>query len=104
MDELTESLLHGNIGTACLLGVAVGYFAKKILRIGLSLLGGLIVLLFVCEHFGMISIHVDSLNQVAKTTIEGTNNFVHFLTFYLENYKNQGISAIGGFFIGLKLG
>ena len=104
MDEITESLQGGHVGTSFLIGLAVGYFAKKVLRLGLVLMGAVIVLLFVCEHFGIISIHVDTLNQFANTTIAATQNTGHFLTSNLDHYRSQGISALGGFVVGLKLG
>jgi uncharacterized membrane protein (Fun14 family) len=63
-DIFTSNYIFENIGTPFVIGLAVGYFAKKLLLISLFLCGGAIVLLFVSEYFGMTQISDANLHPV----------------------------------------
>jgi uncharacterized membrane protein (Fun14 family) len=67
-DIFTSNYIFENIGTPFVIGLAVGYFAKKMLLISLFLCGGAIVLLFVSEYFGMAQISDANLQQAADKT------------------------------------
>ena len=54
-DVFPSALLLTNVGVPFVIGVAVGYFAKKMLRVALFLGGAAIVLLFVSEYYGIMS-------------------------------------------------
>ena len=87
-----------------MIGLAVGYFAKKVIRFGLLLSGAIIALLFILEHFGVISVNSDNLQLLATSATETAKSSSDFLTANLNKYSSQGLSAVGGFFVGLKLG
>ena len=104
LDELSGSLLLTNVGTPFLIGLAVGYFAKKVIRLGLAVSGAVIALLFVLEHFGIISVNIGHLQALAGSAAETAKTSSEFLTANLKQYSSQGVSAVAGFFVGLKLG
>ena len=52
-DIFPSEFLLTNVGAPFVIGVAVGYFAKKMLRVALLLGGAAIVLLFMSEYYGV---------------------------------------------------
>ena len=103
-DIFTSNYIFENIGTPFVIGLAVGYFAKKMLLISLFLCGGAIVLLFVSEYFGMTQISDANLQQAADTATDAAKQSGDFLIKRLSNFTSKGVSATGGFFVGFKLG
>lgn len=103
VDDFTSSIL-GNIGTPFAIGLAVGYFAKKIMRLGLLVSGTMIASLFIMEHFGIISINVDHLQMLASHATDSVKTTSDFLIDKLKTFDSQGISVVSGFILGLKLG
>ncbi|MCI0655284.1 MAG: hypothetical protein L0Y39_12545 [Methylococcaceae bacterium] len=99
-----------SLGGGAFLGMAIGYFAKKALKITLFLTGLLLVGYVALVYMGIaplvavgdISPHLDETgNQVAR--------FGSFLFAWLSSYDtaqvgSAGVGAVGGFFIGWKMG
>ena len=100
---LSEFLLT-NVGAPFVIGLAVGYFSKKMLRVALFLGGAAIVLLFMSEYYGVISLSRDKLGEVVHEATGGVKSFGDFLVTRLGSITSKGVSAVGGFFVGLKLG
>ena len=99
----TPSLLS-NIGSPFILGIAVGYFAKKMLRTALFLGGGMVVILFVAEYYGVVHITDTQLLHVTDIATEAAKNSSDFLLDRLSLFTVKGISATGGFVFGFKMG
>ncbi|MEI7797035.1 MAG: FUN14 domain-containing protein [Methylococcaceae bacterium] len=99
----TPSLL-GNIGTPFLLGIAVGYFAKKMLRTTLFLGGGVVVMLFVAEYYGIVHITDTELLHATDLATEAAKSSGDFLLDRLSRFTVKGVSATGGFVLGFKMG
>lgn len=99
----TPSLIT-NIGAPFLLGIAVGYFAKKMLRTALFLGGGLVVLLFVAEYYGVVHVTDSQLLHATDVAAEAAKNSSDFLLERLSGFTAKGISATGGFILGFKMG
>jgi uncharacterized membrane protein (Fun14 family) len=99
----TPSLLS-NIGSPFILGIAVGYFAKKMLRTALFLGGGMVVILFVAEYYGVVHITDTQLLHVTDIATEAAKNSSDFLLDRLSLFTVKGISATGGFVLGFKMG
>ena len=99
----TPSLLS-NIGSPFILGIAVGYFAKKMLRTALFLGGGMVVILFVAEYYGVVHITATQLLHVTDIAAEAAKNSSDFLLDRLSLFTVKGISATGGFVFGFKMG
>ena len=94
-----------DMGSGFVMGLAVGYFFKKSIKIVLFLLGIALVLLFALDQFELIELHKEQLSQ---TVDAGTGMFKQFgllLKQKLEEFGAVGTgSAIAGFALGIKMG
>jgi len=103
-DIFSPDFMIGNVGTPFIMGLAVGYFAKKMLLMTLLLCGAAIVLLFVGEYYGIAEINDLNLQQAANSATVVAKQSGDFLVKRLSNITSKGVSAAGGFFVGFKLG
>jgi len=103
-DIFSSAFLLGNIGAPFVIGMAVGYFAKKMLRTALFLAGAAIVLLFVSEYYGVIEISAAELQHVADSATDAAKSSGDFLVNRLSSITSRGVSGVAGFFVGFKLG
>ena len=103
-DIFSSDFMIGNVGTPFVMGLAVGYFAKKMLLMTLFLCGAAIVLLFVGEYYGITEISDINLQQAANTATEAAKQSGDFLIKRLSSITSKGVSAVGGFFVGFKVG
>ncbi len=104
MNEDTSTFLLTNVGAPFAIGLAVGFFAKKAIKVALFLAGGAIVLLFVSEYYGYGGIDNESLKNMASTATNTAKQSGDFLVDRLSHITGKGLSAVAGFFAGLKLG
>jgi uncharacterized membrane protein (Fun14 family) len=104
LDFLSAPFLLGNVGAPFVIGLAVGYFAKKMLKIALFLAGGAIVLLFVTEYYGVTTLSDQGLQSAANTATNMARESGGFLMERLSRISAKGVSATAGFFVGLKFG
>ena len=100
----TSDFMVGNVGAPFAMGLAVGYFAKKMLLTALFLCGATIVLLFVCEYYGVTEISDVNLQEAADSATDAVKKSGDFLVKRLSGITSKGVSAAGGFFVGFKLG
>ncbi len=100
----TSDYLMNNIGTPFAIGLAVGYFAKKMFLISLFLFGATIVVLFVSEHYGITEIHDINLQHAADSATHTVKESSDFLINRLSKITTKGVSAVGGFLVGFKIG
>ncbi len=103
-DFFSTPMLLTNIGAPFLLGIAVGYFAKKMLRTALFLGGGIVVLLFVAEYYGVVHITDTELLRATDVATEAAKSSGDFLLDRLSRFTVKGVSATGGFALGFKMG
>lgn len=103
-DIFSSTFLLGNVGAPFILGMAVGYFAKKMLRTALFIGGGIVVLLFAAEYYGVISINDSALENAASSAAQAAKDSSGFLLDRLGVFTSRGVSGVGGFYIGFKLG
>jgi uncharacterized membrane protein (Fun14 family) len=103
-DFFSTPFLLGSVGAPFIIGMAVGYFAKKMLKIALFIGGGAIVLLFISEYYGVVQISDDGLQHAADMATDAAKSSSHFLVTRLSSITSKGVSAAVGFFAGLKLG
>ncbi len=104
MNEETTDFLLTTVGAPFAIGLAVGFFAKKALKIVLFIAGAGLVALFVSEYYGYGSIDNESLRNMADTATTGAKQSGDFLMDRLSNIGGKGISATAGFLAGLKMG
>ncbi|WP_340122938.1 FUN14 domain-containing protein [Methylobacter svalbardensis] len=103
-DIFSSTFLIGSVGAPFVIGLAVGYFAKKMLRTALFLGGATIVLLFIAEHYDVIDITDEKLQHAASAATEAAKSSGGFLVDRLTSITSKGASGVGGFFVGFKLG
>ncbi|MFU8788139.1 MAG: FUN14 domain-containing protein [Methylobacter sp.] len=103
-DIFSSAFLLGNVGAPFVIGLAVGYFAKKMLRMALFLGGGLVVLLFVAESYEVIDITDEKLQYAATAATDVAKRSSDFLVDRLTRISSKGLSGAGGFFCGLRVG
>lgn len=103
-DFLSSTFLLGNVGAPFVIGLAVGYFAKKMLRLALFLGGAAIVLLFVTEYYGLTDMTDEKLQSAANAASHAAQQSGGFLVERLSHITSKGVSGVAGFFVGLKFG
>ena len=102
-DLFSSPSLITNVSAPFLLGIAVGYFAKKMLRTALFLGGGIVVLLFVAEYYGVVHITDSQLLHATDVAAEAAKSSSDFLLDRLSRFTVKGVSATGGFILGFKI-
>jgi len=103
-DIFSAPSLIGNVGAPFLLGIAVGYFAKKMLRTALFLGGGIVVILFVAEYYGVVHISDTQLLHATDVAADAAKSSSDFLLERLSRFTVKGVSATAGFVLGFKMG
>jgi uncharacterized membrane protein (Fun14 family) len=103
-DIFSSTFLIGNVGAPFVIGLAVGYFAKKMLRTMLFLGGAAVVLLFAAEYYDIINITDEKLQHAATVATEAAKSSGGFLVDRLTSITSKGVSGAGGFFVGFKMG
>jgi uncharacterized membrane protein (Fun14 family) len=103
-DIFSMPFLMGNVGAPFVIGLAVGYFAKKMLKTALFIGGGLIVLMFAGEYYGVISISNAQLEHAADVATQAAKDSGEFLADRLSTITTRGVSTAAGFALGFKLG
>lgn len=104
IDIFSSDFLLGSVGAPFLIGAAVGYFAKKMLKVALFIGGAAIVLMFVGEYYHVIDISDADLQNAAESVAEGAKESGGFLVDRLTRITSKGVSAVGGFAVGFKFG
>jgi uncharacterized membrane protein (Fun14 family) len=100
-----EMFPYLEMGTGFLIGLSVGYVLKKSFKVLLFLTGIALIAVFVLESQGVIVLNE---TQLQESVSHGMNTFKHFALFLKERLErfevSSGLSAVAGFFIGLKMG
>jgi uncharacterized membrane protein (Fun14 family) len=104
MNENSTNYLFDDIGAPFAIGLAVGFFAKKALKIALFLGGMAIVLLFTTEYYGLTQVGDEQLKHAANAATDAARQSGNFLVDRLSHITSKGVSATVGFFAGLKMG
>ncbi|MDD4914659.1 MAG: FUN14 domain-containing protein [Methylococcales bacterium] len=103
-DIFSSSFLMGNVGAPFVIGMAVGFFAKKMLQMALFVGGLILVILFVAEYYEIITINNNVLQDAASSLMHSARDSGGFLLDRLSAITSQGVSGVGGFYVGFKLG
>ncbi|MGR8941276.1 MAG: FUN14 domain-containing protein [Gammaproteobacteria bacterium] len=103
-DIFSSPFLLGSVGAPFVIGMAVGYFAKKMLKTALFIGGGLVVLMFAGEYYGILNISQAQLEHAAGAATQAAKASGSFLVDRLSTITTRGVSAVAGFSLGFKLG
>ena len=104
MNEESQPLIpYLELGSAFVLGLAVGYVVKKSFKLLLFLFGLGLGLVFFLEYQGAVNVNEENLQNVATMGTKGFQSTLVFLQNRLDQYKGTGsMSAIAGVLVGLK--
>jgi len=103
-DLLSAQFFLGNVGAPFAIGMAVGYFAKKMLKTALFVGGGLVVLMFAGEYYGVLNVNGAQLEFFAGEASQVARDSGNFLLSRVSTITTQGVSTATGFALGFKLG
>ncbi len=108
-DVFKPDFIIDNVGGPFIIGLAVGFFAKKMFKIALFCLGALVVVLFMLQYFDFKGSQDINFQEVGDSFIGSVKQGFELLNERLSKIQSnkktiQGGSAVGGFFIGFKLG
>lgn len=103
-DMFSSAFLLGNVGTPFIIGLAVGYFAKKMLKMALFIGGAAVAGLFAAEYYGIVHISDAELQNVANSATHAAQSSGDFLARRLSGITTKGVTGAAGFFVGFKLG
>jgi uncharacterized membrane protein (Fun14 family) len=99
-----------SLGGGAFLGMAIGYFAKKALKITLFLTGLVVVGYVALAYMGAVPlVDVGDMSPYVDETGHRVARFASFLFAWLSRYDTAqvgvtGVGTVGGFFIGWKMG
>jgi len=102
-DIFSSAFLLGDVGAPFVIGLSVGYFAKKMLRIALFVGGAAVVILFLAKYYGITTISDTHLENVASTATQAAKASGDFLIHRLSGISSR-VSGAAGFFVGFKIG
>ena len=103
-DLFSTPFLLGSVGAPFIIGMAVGYFAKKMFKTALFVGGGIIVLLFVGEYYGIVQVNEVQLEHAAGAAVDVAKSSSDYLVSRLSSITSKGLSASAGFYAGFKIG
>jgi len=93
------------MGAGFLIGLSIGYVLKKSFKTLLVLLGIGLIVVFVLESQGVVTLNEGGLGNILNSGMDMFKAFAGFLKDRLDNFHlGSGFSALAGFFIGLKMG
>ncbi len=103
--EMVDKLSFGQMGSGFLIGLSVGYFFKKSLKLMLFVLGFVLVVVFVLNSNNIIEVNSSEIvNNFDKIAV----NLKHFALYLKHNLSTLevegGAGAVAGFLVGLKIG
>lgn len=107
LESIDWGLLGQRVGLGALLGLAVGYTAKKALKVLLIVTAVLLLVLLVLQQFDFISINWHVVEEAYTQAFQHENGIFGSLSAWasqLDTLIPVAGSFIVGFFIGLKLG
>jgi len=101
----TESLtpIVTTLGTGFLMGLMLGYFVKKILKILMFAMGGIVGLLLYLQHQEIISVNMSKLEQSANTIFASVLSSFDKMT-QIGGAISLGIPLTGGLSAGIVVG
>lgn len=102
-DFFSAPFLVGNVGAPFIIGMAVGYFAKKMLRMALFVGGALLALLFIGEYYNILDINELYLQTAASNAVDAAKQSGSFLFDRVAHITSKGVSGTAGFIVGFKL-
>lgn len=103
-DEFSPEFLLSDVGAPFLIGAAVGFFAKKMIKVVLFGGGLAIALLFLMENQGIATVDNEGLKETTGFVATKMQEMGAMISARLDNITGKGVSAAVGFVAGFKMG
>ena len=81
-----------SIGGGFLIGVLIGYFLRKILKLVLFALGGILSLLVYLQYQGLITMNMDKVQNIADKIIATLPNSISVITQAQNQFNSSTIN------------
>jgi len=94
----------GQVGAGGLAGFAVGYAAKKILKLALLILGLFILAIGYLNYQGIVQVSMEDLVSWAEAQLGSLSSQLGGLVNFIAANSGLGAGFIGGLILGLKKG
>lgn len=107
VESLDWGLLAQQVGLGALLGLAVGYTAKKALKVVLLVGGVLLLALLIMQNYDFININWHVVEEVYTQTFQHPGGILGSLAdwaSHLDSLLPVAGSFVVGFLVGLRLG
>ncbi len=100
----TDSLISiiTSVGGGFFIGVTAGYFLKKIIKILMFVLGGIVGLLLYLQHNAIISFNIEELENSLGLMLRSLASFDNITQ--IASATSLGIPLTGGLTAGLVVG
>ncbi len=103
--EILSSLSFDKLSIGFIMGLAIGYFLKKGIKLALFIGGLLIIGLFALQYYGIIEINNHGLLTGADRIVALLKAIGTFAKEHLASLEKEGAGgATAGFLLGLKIG
>lgn len=100
LDSILNQATLAQMGGGTLAGIAVGYAAKRTLRLALVVLGVVLVGLYILSQQGFITVHWD---QVSKGIEDGSRGAGAYVATMIRQLSPSLLGFGAGFALGFKL-
>lgn len=98
------STIGTSVVSGSVVGILIGYAVKKVLRIGIIILGGFFAGVTYLQYQGILSVNWDRIEGISKDAMETFNNTVvsgHMANSFLTNL---GLPLTGSMAFGFAIG
>lgn len=105
--DVDWSAIGGQIALGTLIGIAVGFTIKKTLKLGLVLVGLLVLVALALQQYDVIVINWTTLEQLYNDSIQQSGGLFVMLRQWAESIGSLipvAGSFVVGFLIGMRLG
>ncbi len=106
MNPISQAItaILATIGISGLIGFAVGYALKKILKLAIIVIGLFIGVLFALDYLGIVEVHYDKLLYYANLVVHKFLGFSNAVYSHVVASIPMAAGFIAGFILGFKKG
>ncbi len=104
LDRIDWPALGGQVGLGAILGYAVGYTAKKALKLAMLAVGALVLVTLLLEQQGLVTVHWSKLEALyaSKMPQSGLDGALRSWVESIARYVPLTGSFAVGFFLGFQ--
>ncbi len=92
-----------SMGGSFFIGVLLGYFVKKIIKIIMFVTGGIVGFLLYLQHQQIISVNIEKLEALSTFIITSFASSLDKIT-HISDVNSLGVPLVGGLSAGFAIG